>query len=75
MAVELHRGLSFELVARQVGVVRGGDVVVGQGIVQLLRLHLGLLVSRGKVVFIHQEPGDGGGRAQLGKIITEMSPL
>lgn len=53
MAVELHRGLSFELVARQVGVVRGGDVVVGEGILQLLGVHLGLFISRGTVVFVH----------------------
>lgn len=75
MAVKLDRGLSFELVASQVGVVRGRNVVVGEGIKQLLRVHLGLLVSRGKVVFIHQEPSVGGGRAQLARIITEMPLL
>lgn len=62
VAVELHRRLSLELVACQVGIVRGGDVVVGEGILQLLRVQLGLLVSRGTVVFIHEEPSIEGGR-------------
>lgn len=56
MAVELNRGLSFELVPSQIGVVGGCNVVIGQRILQLLRVHLGLFISRGKVILIHQEP-------------------
>lgn len=57
LTVKLNRGLSLELVPGQVGVVRRLDVVIGQGVVQLVWAHLGFLITRGKVVLVHQEPG------------------
>ena len=57
LAVELDGGLSFELVSREVGVVRGLDVVVGQGMLQIVDVHRGLLQLRHKVILIHQKPG------------------
>lgn len=57
LTVKLNRGLSFELVSSQIGVMRRLDVVVGQRVLQLLRVHLGLLDTRSKVLLIHQEPG------------------
>ena len=40
LPVELHRGLALELVAREVGVVTGGDVVVRQRAVHLRLLEV-----------------------------------
>lgn len=65
LTVKLNRGLPFELVPSQISVVRGLNVVIGQGILQLLCVHLGFLSSRGKIIFIHQEPGMGRGRHSL----------
>ena len=57
MTIKLNRGLSFELVSSQVSVVRRLNVIVGQRVVQLLRIHLGFLITRGEILLIHQEPG------------------
>lgn len=65
LTVKLNRGLPFELVPRQISVVGGLNVVIGQGILQLLRVYLGFLSSRRKIIFIHQEPGIGRGRYSL----------
>lgn len=56
LTVKLNRGLSFELVSGQIGVVRRLDVVVGQRVLQLLWVHLGFLNTRSTVLLIHQEP-------------------
>ena len=58
LTVQLNGGLSLELVSRQVRVVRGLDVVVGQRIVQLLLVHLGFLVTGRKVLLVHQVSGE-----------------
>ena len=57
LTVKLNRGLSFELVSGQIGVMRRLDVVVGQRVLQLLWVHLGFLNTRSTVLLIHQEPG------------------
>ena len=36
LAVDFHAGLSAELFAREIGVVTGVDVVMGQGLVHVL---------------------------------------
>lgn len=57
VAVKLNRGLSLELVPCQVSVVRRLNVVTGQGVVQLVWVHLRFFITRGKVILVHQEPG------------------
>ena len=58
LAVEFHRGLAFELVAGQVGVVRRGDVVVRQRIVHVLLGRLQVLAEEGHVGRVVHEGGE-----------------
>ena len=56
LSVQLHRGLTLQLVPSQICVVAGGDVVVGQG-----HVHHGLVervLHQGAVLLVQQVPGE-----------------
>lgn len=57
LTVKLNRGLPFKLVPSQISIVRRLNVVIRQGMLQFLWVHLRFLNVWGKVILIHQEPG------------------